>query len=238
MRWPLPMPHVPRLTLKGRCDAAGSGFSSAFAQVLSTPGIEAIVNLTQYPVGHYLNASAGGPFTYCRHGGWPECELQAAFLCAREQAGGKTMFDLGECVNNALGFAKDPATFPDYDLASNDLLPKCARQLGIDEVALFHCARERGPALQNAAAAEGASSVRACAALPPRLGRRTETASRPGAVHEPSRNLPVGWVGGQRPRAHRGAGRVPRVVRRRGGAGGRLVHADRGPQGRGHGRHV
>lgn len=114
------------------------------------------MNLTQYPVGHYLNASQGGPFTYCRHGGWPECELQAAFLCAREQKGAEAMFNLGECVNNALGFAKDPATFPDYDLATNDLVPTCAAKLGLKSDLLFRCAREQGPALQNLAAGEGA----------------------------------------------------------------------------------
>jgi hypothetical protein len=82
----------------------------------------AIVNLVQYPVGHYLNASEGGPFMYCRHGGWPECNSHGMFLCVRELLGGpsvpaanKGMLDLGECVNDALGFAKDPATFPDYN---------------------------------------------------------------------------------------------------------------------------
>ena len=124
--------------------------------MLATPGIAAIVNLTQYPVGHYLNASLGGPFTYCRHGGWPECELQSAFLCAREQKDAQAMFDLGECVNDALGFSEDPATFPDYDGATSDLVPACAKKLGLDEAALFRCAREQGPTLQNAAAGEGA----------------------------------------------------------------------------------
>ena len=47
--------------------------------------MRSIIDLVQYPVGHFLNASQGGPFTYCRHGGWPECELQAASLCVRER---------------------------------------------------------------------------------------------------------------------------------------------------------
>ena len=115
--------------------------------MLQTPGIADIVNLTQYPVGHYLNASMGGPFTYCRHGGWPECELQSAFLCARVQKGAQAMFDLGECVNDALGFSRDPATFPDYTAdnakAANTLVPACAAKLGLDEAALFRCAREQ-----------------------------------------------------------------------------------------------
>lgn len=106
-------------------------------------------------MGHFLNSSQGGPFSYCRHGGWYECELQSNFLCARMLSNNSSMaqFDFAECVNDKLGFAADPGTFPQLDVKG--ALDDCAGASKLDTQALYACARETGPALLDASFAEG-----------------------------------------------------------------------------------
>ena len=68
-------------------------------------------------------------------------------------------FDLGECLNDALGFVKDIGHFPNYNMTTHETISTCLAQtkatakLRPDDV--YKCARNDGPALQNEAAGEG-----------------------------------------------------------------------------------
>ena len=114
-----------------------------------------IIDLHQYPVGHYLDSSKGGPFSYCRHGGWYECELQSNFLCAFKLGGNSStvQFQFAECVNDQLGFKTDPGHFPRLDV--KDALDTCATATNLDAQALWACAREEGPRMLDESFAEG-----------------------------------------------------------------------------------
>ena len=140
--------------LPGAC----AGFSANFvANVLSKPGIHAIVKIVQYPVGHYLNASQEGPFVYCRHGGWAECRLHSFFMCAKNQSvsegPGFEMLDMIECINDQLGYNTDPGHFP---TPKEGAVEACAGKLRLDYDKLFACSRSDGLRLQTESAAEGA----------------------------------------------------------------------------------
>ena len=129
-------------------------FSRTFNEsVLSLPGMSDIIELVQYPIGHYLPEYGG--FTYCRHGGWYECELQSNFLCAREMSGNSSAvaFAFNECVNDQLGAVSDPGHFPRLDVKG--ALDTCAMSQHIDPQQLYACARERGPQLLDGTASEG-----------------------------------------------------------------------------------
>ena len=64
-----------------------------------------------------------------------------------------TQFEFAECVNDQLGFAANPGTFPRLDVKG--AMDTCATKSKLDKQALYACAREQGPALLDASFAEG-----------------------------------------------------------------------------------
>lgn len=123
--------------------------------MLAAEGLKDIIDMEQYPVGHYLNASQGGPFTYCRHGGWYECDMHAHYLCAKKIRSDDpwAMFDFVECANEQFGAVTEPANFPDPTVVRP--LETCANKLKYNWTELSTCAKRDSPPLAIAAAKKG-----------------------------------------------------------------------------------
>jgi hypothetical protein len=114
-----------------------------------------IIDLQQTPVGHYLNETQGGPYMYCRHGGWYECELHAHYLCAKKMSNNDSyaMFDFVECANAAMGAQSDPGNFP--LTTAVDVMKNCATKLKYNWEKLTECTKTDAQQLEIAAAAHG-----------------------------------------------------------------------------------